>query len=58
MSVEDSILARLRFGEPGDTHPPRISRSIYNLSSRVVLLSDLFNVIAPAGILPIGEIPR
>ena len=39
--VENSILVRLRFGEPGDTHPPRISRGIYNLNSRVVLFSDL-----------------
>ena len=41
MGLENSILVRLRFGEPGGTHPPRISRSIYNLNSRVVLLSDL-----------------
>ena len=39
--VENSSLVRLRFGGPGDTHPPRISRSIYNLNSRVVLFSDL-----------------
>ena len=41
MGVEHRILVRLRFGVPGGTHPPRISRSIYNLNSRVVLLSDL-----------------
>ena len=41
MGVENSILVRLRFGEPGGTHPPRISGSIYNFNSRVVLLSDL-----------------
>ena len=41
MGVENSILVRLRFGEPGGTHPPRIYRNIYNLHSRVVLLSDL-----------------
>ena len=34
MGVENSILVRLRFGEPGSTHapPPRISRSIYKLN--------------------------
>ena len=34
MGVENSILVRLRFGEPGSTHAPlpRISRSIYNLN--------------------------
>ena len=43
MGVENSILVRLRFGEPGGTRapPPRISRSIYDLNSRFVLFGDL-----------------
>ena len=40
-SNNENILVRLRFGEPGGIHPPRISRSIYNCNSRVVLFSDL-----------------
>ena len=30
IGVENSILVKLRLGEPGGTHPPRISRSICN----------------------------
>ena len=41
MSVENRILFRFRFGEPGGTHPPRISWSFYDFNSCVVLFGDL-----------------
>ena len=46
MDVENSILVRLRFGESGGTHSPRISRSICNLNPRVVVIRS-FDLILP-----------
>ena len=45
MGVENSILVRLRFGEPGSTQapPPRISRSIYNLNLITLKSQNLEN---------------
>ena len=37
MGVENSIWQGSGFGEPGDTPPPRISTSIYDFNSRVLL---------------------
>ena len=41
MGVENSILLGSWLREPGGTPPPRISRCIYNLNSRVLLFRDL-----------------